>query len=43
MNKRQSNKLNSYQSIKGVLEDNRNIFEPVVIINKTGKFLQYCE
>ena len=35
MNKRQSNKLNSYQSIKGVLEDNRNIYEPITIINQS--------
>lgn len=35
MNKRQSNKLNSYQSVKGVLADNRNIYEPVAIINKS--------
>ena len=35
MNKRQSNKLNSYQSIKGVLEDNRPIYEPVPIINQS--------
>ena len=35
MNKRQSNKLNSYQSVKGVLADNRNIFEPVAIINQS--------
>jgi len=35
MNKRQSNKLNSYQSVKGVLEDNRNIYESVGIINQS--------
>ena len=35
MNKRQSNKLNSYQSVKGVLEDNLNIYEGVTIINQS--------
>ena len=35
MNKRQSNKLYSYQSTQGVLEDNRNIYEPVVIIKES--------
>lgn len=35
MNKRQSNKLNSYQSIKGVLKDNLNIYESVPIINQS--------
>lgn len=37
MNKRQSNKLNSYQSVKGVLEDNRSIYEVVPIINQTAQ------
>lgn len=41
MNKKQSNKLNSYQSVKGVLEDNVNIYEPVAIINQTvGDFFK---
>lgn len=35
MNKRQSNKLNSYQSVKGVLEANLNIYEPISIINQS--------
>jgi hypothetical protein len=35
MNKRQSNKFNSFQSVKGVLEDNRPIYEPVSIINQS--------
>jgi hypothetical protein len=35
MNKRQSNKLNSYQSVKGVLQDNRPIYESVSIINQS--------
>jgi len=35
MNKRQSNKLNSYQSVKGVLDDNRNLYEGVPIINQS--------
>ena len=35
MNKRQNNKLNSYQSVKGVLEDNRPIYESVNIINQS--------
>ena len=35
MNKRQSNKLNSYQSVQGVLEDNQPIYEPVPIINQS--------
>ena len=35
MNKRQSNKLNSYQSVKGVLQDNRTLYEPVEIIDKS--------
>lgn len=39
MNKNQSNKLNSYQSVKGVLEDNRNLYEPIAIINQSvGSF-----
>jgi len=32
MNKKQSNKLNSYSAIKGVLEDNRGIIEPVALM-----------
>ena len=35
MNKRQSNKLNSYQSVKGVLENNKAIYEPITIINQS--------
>ncbi len=35
MNKRQSNKLNSYQSIKGVLEDNKEVYASVPIIQQT--------
>jgi len=35
MNKRQSNKFNSYQSVQGVLEDNQNIYEGVPIINQS--------
>ncbi len=35
MNKRQSNKHNSYQSVKGVLEDNRSIYQDVEIINES--------
>ena len=35
MNKRQSNKLNSYQGVKGVLENNRNIFQSIDIINQS--------
>lgn len=35
MNKRQSNKLNSYQSIKGVLEANQNIYASETIINQS--------
>ena len=35
MNKRQSNKLNSYKSVKGVLETNQNIYEGTSIINQS--------
>ena len=35
MNKRQSNKLNSYQSVKGVLENNKAIYEPIPIISQS--------
>lgn len=35
MNKKQSNKLNSYQSVKGVLENSKTIYEPIAIINQT--------
>ena len=35
MNKRQSNKLNSYQSVKGVLENNRNLYQSIDIINQS--------
>ena len=35
MNKRQSNKLNSYLSVKGVLESNKSIYESIEIINQT--------
>jgi hypothetical protein len=35
MNKRQSNKLNSYQSVKGVLQDNKPVYENIPIINQT--------
>lgn len=35
MNKKQSNKLNSYQSVKGVLEDNEKIYTSVPIIQQT--------
>ena len=35
MNKKHSNKLNSYQSVKGVLENNQNIYQPIDIINRS--------
>jgi hypothetical protein len=35
MNKRQSNKLNSYQSVKGVLQDNKPVYENIPIINQS--------
>ena len=35
MNKKQSNKMNSYQSVKGVLENNQNIYQPIDIINRS--------
>lgn len=35
MNKKQSNKLNSYQSVAGVLENNQNIYQPIDIINRS--------
>jgi hypothetical protein len=35
MDKRQSNKFNSYQSVKGVLDDNRDIYEPIAFIRRS--------
>ena len=35
MNKRHSNKLNSYQSVTGVLENNQNIYQSIDIINQS--------
>lgn len=37
MNKNQSNKLNSFQSVKGVLEDNTSLYEPIPIIDGSVK------
>jgi len=34
MNKKQSNKLNSYYAVRGVLEDNRGIIEPLVQLDQ---------
>ena len=44
MNKRQSNKLNSYLSVKGVLDDNRGIYESVAVLNQTVEgFIEILE
>jgi len=40
MNKRQSNKLSSYLRVKGVLEDNKTIYEPITIINQSVEEFQ---
>ena len=34
MNKKQSNKLNSYYAVRGVLEDNRGIIEPLALMGQ---------
>ena len=34
MNKEQSNKLNSYYAVRGVLEDNRGIIEPLALMGQ---------